>query len=94
MSNTTKIIIIGLIAMFLGLGYILRGTAPDTELRNATTVRTVEVEQNMRTECTRAFLLYGDKLTFKCWGLIMELWNRGYTVNWNDQGEFRMELTQ
>lgn len=94
MSNTTKVIIIGLIAMFLGIGYILRGTAPDTELRNVTAIRTAEIEREMQKECTRAFPLYGDELTPKCWDHINELWDRGYTVNWNDQGEFRMELTQ
>lgn len=84
----------GLVLLAVAVVYTLRGTAPDPGLRNATAIRTAEVEKEMQVECTKAFPLYGDDLTPKCWDHINELWDRGFTVNWNDQGEFRMELTQ
>lgn len=92
MSNTTKIIIIGLIAMFLGIGYILRGTTPDTELRNVTAIRTAEVEREMKAECAKAFEQNGEQLNKKCNDLIDDLYERGFEVIKYEDGTFEMRL--
>jgi len=92
MSNTTKIIIIGLIVMFLGIGYVLRGTTPDTELRNITAIKTAEIEREMQTECTKAFKENGERLSKKCNDLIDDLYERGFEVIKYEDGTFEMRL--
>lgn len=92
MSNTTKIIIIGLIVMFLGIGYILRGTTPDAELRNVTAIRTAEIEREMQKECTKAFNKNGEQLNKKCNDLMNDLYERGFKVVKYEDGTFEMRL--
>lgn len=90
MSKTTKILIAGFVVMFIGIAWLLRGTAP--ELRNVTAIRTAEVEREMQVECTKAFNENGEQLNKRCNDLINDLYERGFKVIKYEDGTFEMRL--
>lgn len=82
----------GLVLLAVAVVYTLRGTAPDTELRNVTAIRTAEVEKEMQLECTKAFNESGEQLNKKCNDLINDLYERGFEVIKYEDGTFEMRL--
>ena len=94
-----KAIIITLAIMLIG-GFVLFSRHHNQqaneplfrEVKNASSIKTAGVEQEMQTECTKAFKENGERLNDKCNDLIHELYERGFKVIKYEDGTFEMRL--